>query len=144
MNKVTIYTDGACSQNSTWKGGWGVVVLDELGGIKAKLNGSEENTTNSRMEIQAVIEGLKYLNEPSDVTIISDSKYVCETINTWLDGWINKGILEDKANADQWNQFIELRRVHKVVAKHIRGHQGIYFNEICDKLATNAIKGIYV
>ena len=96
------------------------------------------------MEIQAVIEGLKYLTESSDVTIISDSKYVCETINTWLDGWINKGILDDKANVDQWKQFIELRKIHKVVAKHIRGHHGIYFNEICDKLATNAIKGIYV
>lgn len=144
MEKVTIYTDGACKQNSSWKGGWGVVILNELGGIKVKLNGSEENTTNSRMEIQAVIEGLKYLTEPSDVTIISDSKYVCETINTWLDGWINKGILDDKANVDQWKQFIELRKIHKVVAKHIRGHHGIYFNEICDKLATNAIKGIYV
>lgn len=144
MQKITIYTDGACSQNSTWKGGWGVVILNETGGINKKLNGSELNTTNSRMEIQAVLEGLKYLQEPTEVTIISDSKYVVETINSWLDNWIAKGILDTKANVDQWKQFIELRKIHKVNAIHIRGHRGIYYNEICDKLATDAIKGVYV
>lgn len=144
MQKITIYTDGACSQNSTWKGGWGVVILNETGGINKKLNGSELNTTNSRMEIQAVLEGLKYLQEPTEVTIISDSKYVVETINSWLDNWISKGILDTKANVDQWKQFIELRKIHKVNAIHIRGHRGIYYNEICDKLATDAIKGVYV
>lgn len=144
MNKVTIYTDGACRQNSTWQGGWGVVILNENGGIKAKLNGSEENTTNSRMEIQAVIEGLKYLTEPSEVKIISDSAYVCNTINGWLDMWQRKGILREKANVDQWLQFIELRKIHRVTAKHIRGHHGIYYNEICDSLATGAIRGEYV
>lgn len=144
MKDVVIYTDGACSQNSTWKGGWGVVILDENGGIKTKLNGSEENTTNSRMEIQAVIEGLKTLKEPSTVKIVSDSAYVCGTINTWLKDWVYKGILDSKANSDQWREYLEISKEHKVVAEHIRGHHGIYFNEICDKLATNAIKGIYV
>lgn len=144
MKDVVIYTDGACSQNSTWKGGWGVVILDENGGIKTKLNGSEENTTNSRMEIQAVIEGLKTLKEPSNVKIVSDSAYVCGTINTWLSNWIHKGILDNKANSDQWLEYLELSKGHNIVAEHIRGHRGNYFNEICDKLATNAIKGIYV
>lgn len=144
MKDVVIYTDGACSQNSTWKGGWGVVILDENGGIKTKLNGSEENTTNSRMEIQAVIEGLKTLKEPSNVKIVSDSAYVCGTINTWLKDWVYKGILDSKTNSDQWREYLEISKEHKVVAEHIRGHHGIYFNEICDKLATNAIKGIYV
>lgn len=145
MEEVTVYTDGACSQNGTWKGGWGYVILDRGGGIASKGNGSEDNTTNSRMEIKAVLEVLKAIKEPSEVTVVSDSAYVCNTINLWLDQWLEKGILETKSNADQWREYIELRKFHKSIkAVHIRGHQGNYFNEICDKLATGAIKGDYV
>lgn len=140
MKDVTIYTDGACSQNNTWKGGWGCVLIYKGNYIKT-ISGAEENTTNSRMEIQAVLEGLKRLREPCNVTIVSDSMYVVNTINEWLDNWIEKDCLEVKANSDQWKEFIEFRNIHKIKAKHVKGHAGDYFNEICDRLATNAIKG---
>lgn len=145
MAEVRIYTDGACSQNGTWKGGWGYVILNNGGGIASKGNGSEDNTTNSRMEIKAVLEALKTVKEPSEIIIVSDSSYVCNTINEWLDKWIDKGILETKSNTDQWKEYIRLRNLHKSVkAVHIRGHRGDYYNEICDRLATGAIKGDYV
>lgn len=140
MKEVTIYTDGACKQNSTRVGGWGCVLIYKENYFK-KFSGRVENTTNSRMEIQAVIEGLKRLKEPCEVLIISDNLYVVNTINEWLDDWIEMGEYPYKANTDQWDEFIELRKIHKVTAKHVRGHHGVYYNEICDKLATNAIKG---
>lgn len=140
MKEVTLYTDGACKQNSTWVGGWGCVLIYENRYIKT-FSGRVENTTNSRMEIQAVLEGLKRLKEPCIVHLVSDNIYVVRTINEWLDAWIASGVYQQKSNLDLWDEFIELRKIHKVEAKHIRGHQGNYYNEICDKLATNAIKG---
>ena len=144
MGSVKIYTDGACSQNGSWKGGWGVVILSENGGIKKKLNGSEEHTTNSRMEIRAVLEAIKQVEEPSEITIVSDSQYVCNTINGWLDSWIQGGSYSGKSNTDLWDEYLELRKPHKIIAEHIRGHQGNYYNEICDRLAVGAIRGDYV
>lgn len=139
--EIKIYCDGACAQNSSWEGGWGVVILGENGGIAKKFSGYSKKTTNSRMEIQAMLEGLKYLKKPSKVTIYSDSQYVCKTINEWLDGWLKKGTFKEKANTDQWEEFIELRKIHDVEAQHVRGHRGNYYNEIVDSLAYKASKG---
>ena len=141
MGVYRIYTDGACSQNKTWKGGWGVVVLNDKNEIVRKMNGSADNTTNSRMEIQAVLEGIKSIEEPSTITIVSDSQYVCNTINIWLDGWLKNGSSSSKANTDQWDEFLELRKKHNITAEHIRGHRGNYYNEIADKLAVAGVKG---
>lgn len=135
-----IYTDGACSQNSSWKGGWGFLVLDENNEIILKKNGAEEMTTNSRMEILAVVEALKSVDD-KEITIVSDSIYVCNTLNEWLDSWISKGILETKAHADLWREIAELRKGRTIIAQHVRGHNGDYFNEIADRLATGAVKG---
>ncbi|MEG1565410.1 MAG: RNase H family protein [Bacilli bacterium] len=143
MKEVTIYTDGACSQNHTWTGGWGAILIYENRHFK-KISGREYNTTNSRMEIQAVLEALKRLKEPCKVEIVSDSLYVVRTINEWLTDWINTGMYSQKANIDLWDEFIKLKQIHEVTAKHIRGHHGNYYNEIADKLAVNAIKGVDV
>lgn len=140
MKEVTIYTDGACKQNSTWVGGWGCVLIYQDRYFK-KFSGRVEDTTNSRMEIQAVVEGLKRLKEPCKVLIISDNVYVVNTINEWLDKWIASGQYEIKANIDLWDEYIELRKIHEITAKHVRGHAGNHFNGICDRLAVNAIKG---
>lgn len=137
---LRIYTDGACSQNGSWKGGWGFVVLDENNEIVLKKNGAEDATTNSRMEILAVVEALKSV-DAKEITIVSDSAYVCNTLNEWLDSWLNKGILNTKAHADLWREIVGLRTGRVVIAEHIRGHNGDYFNEIADRLATGAIKG---
>ena len=142
MKTYKIYTDGACSQNKSWKGGWGVVVLNDSNELLNKFNGSAENTTNSRMEIQAVLEALKSIKEPSNITIVSDSQYVCNTINIWLDGWLKSGVYSGKANTDLWDEFIELRKKHNVIAEHIRGHRGNYYNEIADRLAVAGVNGV--
>lgn len=143
MKEVTIYTDGACKQNTSRVGGWAAVLIYEDRYFK-KISGRVENTTNSKMEILAVIEGLKRLKEPCKVLIVSDNMYVVNTINIWLKDWLETGDYEFKANRDLWDEYIKLSKIHKITAKHVRGHCGVYYNEICDKLATNAIKGVIV
>ena len=85
MKSINIYTDGACSGNPG-PGGWGAVLV--YNGIEKQLSGGEKNTTNNRMELTAVIEALKALKEPCNVTLTTDSKYVCDAINKeWVFGW---------------------------------------------------------
>ena len=140
MKKITIYTDGACSGNPG-KGGWGAVIINADNTLTT-LSGACKLTTNSRMEIQAVVEALKHIKTPMDITIISDSQYVCSTINEWLDKWQKSGKLFSKANVDLWMEYLELSEQHKIHAEHVYGHSGVLFNEMCDKLARNAIKSI--
>lgn len=140
MEKITIYTDGACSGNPG-KGGWGVVIINTDNTLTT-LSGACKLTTNSRMEIQAVVEALKHIKAPMDITLISDSQYVCNTINEWLDKWQKSGKLFSKANVDLWMEYLELSEQHKVHAEHVYGHNGVLFNEMCDKMARKAIKSI--
>lgn len=140
MEKITIYTDGACSGNPG-KGGWGVVIINTDNTLTT-LSGACKLTTNSRMEIQAVVEALKHIKVPMDITIISDSQYVCSTINEWLDEWQKSGKLFSKANVDLWMEYLELSEQHKIHAEHVYGHSGVLFNEMCDKMARKAIKSI--
>ena len=85
MKKVEIYTDGACSGNPG-AGGWGTILV--YNGHEKELSGGEANTTNNRMEMMAVIEGLKALKEPCEVTLTSDSQYVCNAITKgWAKSW---------------------------------------------------------
>ena len=85
MKNVEIYTDGACSGNPG-PGGWGAVLI--YNGVEKQLSGSEKETTNNRMELSAVITALKALKEPCNVTLTTDSKYVCDAINKgWLNSW---------------------------------------------------------
>ena len=142
MRKVEIYTDGACSGNPG-AGGWGTILV--YNGHEKELSGGEANTTNNRMEIMAVIEGLKALKEPCEVTLTSDSQYVCNAITKgWAKSWKkNNWIKSDKTqakNADLWEELLKLLDVHKVNIVWVRGHNGHPYNERCDKLAVEQAK----
>lgn len=133
---ITIYTDGAASGNPG-PGGYGVVLISG----KHRLEKSQgfRLTTNNRMELLAVIEGLESLKIPnSNVTIYTDSKYVADAVEKgWLFNWEAKGF-RDKKNPDLWKRFLKIYRKHKVRFVWIRGHANNKENEVCDKLAVNA------
>ena len=137
MKNVEIYTDGACSGNPG-PGGWGAVLV--YNGKEKQLSGSDEKTTNNRMELSAVIVALKALKEPCNVTLTTDSKYVCDAINMgWLTSWQkNNWKKSDKKpvlNIDLWQKLLPLLDTHKVEFIWVKGHNGHKYNEICDKLA---------
>ncbi|MBR3629730.1 MAG: ribonuclease HI [Oscillospiraceae bacterium] len=137
MKQVYIYTDGACSGNPG-PGGWGTVL--RFGAHEKELSGGDANTTNNRMELTAVIEGLKALKEPCEVTLTTDSKYVCDSINKgWVYGWQKRGwVKSDKKpalNVDLWEQLLPLLEQHRVTFIWVKGHAGHPENERCDRLA---------
>lgn len=137
MKEVTIFTDGACSGNPG-PGGWGTIL--DYNGRRKELSGGEKNTTNNRMELTAVIEGLKALKEKCKVTVITDSKYVSDGINLgWARGWkANNWRKKDKKpalNPELWDELLTLIDNHVVTIKWIKGHAGHPENERCDRLA---------
>ena len=137
MKNVEIYTDGACSGNPG-PGGWGAVLI--YNGVEKQLSGSEKETTNNRMELSAVITALKALKQPCNVTLTTDSKYVCDAINKgWLNSWKkNSWKKADKKpvlNIDLWQELLPLLDKHRVEFIWVKGHNGHKYNEICDKLA---------
>jgi ribonuclease HI len=129
--KVTLYSDGS-SLGNPGPGGY-AGILDYKGHEKV-YKGGEAMTTNNRMELKAVIEGLKLLKEPCDVEIVSDSSYVVKAINEWLDGWVKKGFKKVK-NVDLWQEFLDVAAPHRIKATWVRGHDGHPQNERCDALA---------
>lgn len=141
MKRVLLYTDGACSGNPG-PGGWGAILI--YGEIKKELSGGETSTTNNRMELTAVIEGLKRLKFPCIVDIYSDSAY---TVNAFQEGWVRnweKGgwIKADKKpvlNADLWQELISLVRKHQVTFHKVKGHSDNQLNNRSDELARAAI-----
>ena len=140
--EVCLYTDGACSGNPG-PGGWGAIL--EYNGTERELSGGEEDTTNNRMELTAVIEGFGALKEPCRVTLYTDSQYVANAVNKgWADSWRKNGWRKaDKKpvlNIDLWEKLLPLLDIHEVTIVWIRGHSGHPFNERCDKLATGYIK----
>lgn len=134
MKKITLFSDGSALGNPG-PGGYGVVL--RYGDKEKELSGQEPHTTNNRMELKGVIEGLKALKEPCDVDIVSDSSYVVKGINEWLEGWIKKDFKKVK-NPDLWKEYIEAAKPHKIHAIWVRGHDGHAENERCDKLARDA------
>lgn len=142
MKKVTLYTDGACSGNPG-VGGYGAVLI--YGGHERRISGAEDNTTNNRMELFAVISGLKCLKEACEVTVYSDSAY---TVNGFLNGWVygwekngwRKADGKPVLNEDLWKELLSLTRIHKVCFVKVKGHADNEYNNICDKLATDAVK----
>lgn len=138
IQKIIIYTDGA-ALNNPGPGGYAAVLM--AGPHRKEIYGAFTKTTNNRMELLAVIEALRQLKQPGmDVTIHSDSKYVCDAINqNWLEGWIKKGWAKVK-NVDLWKQFLPLYRYHKPKFVWVKGHAGVKENERCDFLATQAAK----
>lgn len=137
MKNIEIYTDGACKGNPG-PGGWGTIL--KYGDTEKELSGGESMTTNNRMELTAVIEGLKALKEPCNVIVTTDSKYVADAINKcWLDNWI-KINFKGKKNVELWKELIPLIKEHKVKFNWIKGHAGHPYNERCDTLAVNKAK----
>ena len=137
MKKVSIYTDGACSGNPG-PGGWAAILRYEK--IEREISGGEENTTNNRMELTAVISALSALKEPCEVDLYSDSKYVTEAINKgWAVGWKRNGWRKaDKKpalNSDLWERLLALLEVHKVKFIWVKGHNEHPENERCDAMA---------
>ena len=136
--QITLYSDGS-SLGNPGPGGYGGIL--EYKGTRKEYSGSEEHTTNNRMELMGVIAGLRMLKEPCQVHVISDSSYVVKAINEWLVGWIRKEFKKVK-NVDLWQEYIEASASHSVRATWVRGHSGHEENEICDKLARDAAEAI--
>ncbi len=135
MKKITLYCDGSSLGNPGF-GGWCAILSYQNEGkdFRKVLSGGVANTTNNRMELSAVVEGLKALKEPCCVEIISDSKYVCDGINLWLKNWIVKNFREVK-NPDLWREYVSLSTKHIITAAWVKGHSGHAENEECDKIA---------
>ncbi|MBM6920422.1 ribonuclease HI [Phocea massiliensis] len=136
---VTIYTDGACSGNPG-PGGWGVILSYK--GHKKELSGGERQTTNNRMELTAVIEGLSALTRPCRVNVVTDSKYVVDAITLgWARKWRAQGWMRNKKekalNPDLWETLLDLLDRHEVTFTWVKGHAGHPENERCDELAVS-------
>lgn len=138
MKKVTLFSDGSALGNPG-PGGFGTIL--RYGDKEKEIVGSEAHTTNNRMELRGVIEGLKALKEPCDVDVVSDSSYVVKGINEWLENWIKRDFKKVK-NPDLWQQYIEVSKPHKIHAIWVRGHDGHEENERCDKLARDAAEAV--
>ncbi len=142
MKTVTLYTDGACSGNPG-PGGWGAIL--EYKGYEKEMSGGEESTTNNRMELTAVIEGLKALKEPCRVALYSDSKYVIDGLSKgWASSWQKNGWKKaDKKpalNPDLWEILLELTRQHEMQYFWVKGHAENPKNNRCDELAVEQTK----
>ncbi len=141
MEKVIIYTDGACSGNPG-PGGWGVVLMYKEN--KKEISGGKQETTNNVMELTAVIEGLKLLKYPCEVDLYSDSAYV---VNAFKQGWIYNWMKnnwqtsgkEPVKNQELWKELYALTKTHKVNFIKVKGHSDNEYNNRCDELARNAI-----
>jgi ribonuclease HI len=139
-NEITIYTDGASSGNPG-PGGFGVVLIS--GKHRLEKSSGFRLTTNNRMELMAVIEGLESLKIPgSKVVVYTDSKYVADSVEKgWVFQWETKAF-KNKKNPDLWMRFLKIYRKHKVRFKWIKGHANNPENEICDALAVEASRGV--
>jgi len=145
MKHVELYTDGACSGNPG-PGGWGAVLIYR-GRVK-EMSGGCEDTTNNRMELTAVIEGLSALKERCEVTVYSDSQYVVNGITKgWAAGWRAKGwIKSDKKpalNSDLWEKLLSLCEYHKSSFEWVKGHAENTYNNRCDQLAVEAVTTLH-
>ena len=134
--KVKVYTDGACSGNPG-KGGWAAIILE--GNNQSSISGSENNTTNNRMELMAPIMALKKIKAQSEITIYTDSKYVKDGITVWIKKWkLNNWVSASKKpvkNKDLWIKLDNLCQKHKVIWKWVKAHAGNKMNDLVDKLA---------
>ena len=137
---IEIYTDGACSGNPG-PGGWGAILC--WNDHEKELSGGEVETTNNRMEMLAVIRGLEALKKASAVTIYTDSKYVQQGADEWLEGWKARGwksaTKKPVKNQDLWEQIDSLLQKHSVTFVWVKGHAGHEMNERVDKLAVSAV-----
>jgi ribonuclease HI len=131
LKQVYLFSDGSALGNPG-PGGFGTIL--RYGNKEKEIVGSEPYTTNNRMELRGVIEGLRALKKPCHVIIVSDSSYVVNAINQWLENWVKKEFKKVK-NVDLWQEYLEVSKPHKIEARWVRGHDGHVENERCDLLA---------
>ena len=142
MERITIYTDGACSKNPG-PGGWGCVLIYR--NHRKEASGNDPMTTNNRMELTAAIEALRLLKRSCLVDLYTDSAYLCNAMNeAWLKNWKQNGWKtsnkRDVENRDLWEQLDALCVTHTVKFHKVKGHSDNEENNKCDLLARNAIK----
>jgi ribonuclease HI len=139
--KYIIYTDGACSGNPG-PGGWGAIILNEEN--ETNISGKEKSTTNNRMELIAPIMALRKIKKASKIIIYTDSIYLKNGITTWIKNWEKNGWKNANKkpvkNKDLWLTLNELSKEHVINWKWVKAHAGNKYNEIADKLATEAIR----
>lgn len=139
---VEIYTDGACSGNPG-PGGWGVILM--AAGKTREMQGYAPQTTNNRMELQAVIEGLAALRYPCQVRLYSDSAYVINAFHQkWLESWKRNGwknaSKQEVSNKDLWQKLDALSQIHQIEWIKVKGHSDNPYNNRCDALAVEAYR----
>jgi len=141
MNKVKIFTDGACKGNPG-PGGWGAIL--RYGTTEKEIYGASKNTTNNIMELTAVIESLKNLKKPCELIITTDSKYVKNGITEWIHNWKKNGwrtaAKKEVKNKELWIELDSLIQIHSISWDWVKGHSGHPENERADLLANVAIE----
>ena len=145
MKKVMIYTDGACSGNPG-PGGWGAILLyQDANGkeYKKEISGGEPETTNNRMELTGVIEALKILNQPCEIDLYSDSKYIIDAMEKgWALRWRENNWMRNRKepalNPDLWEELLNLNQKHDIKYHWVKGHASNEYNNRCDELAVQA------
>jgi ribonuclease HI len=142
--EILLFTDGACSGNPG-PGGWAYILRHVKTGTTKEASGAEPLTTNNKMELQAVIEGLSALKRPCSLELFTDSEYVRKGLAEWMAGWKRngwqrreKGKLKPIANAEQWQQLDALVAAHQIKYTRVAGHSGHPENDRCDQLAVEA------
>jgi ribonuclease HI len=142
--EVMLYTDGGCSGNPG-PGGWAFVLQHIPTGKEMEQNGAEKLTTNNKMEMTAVIEGLKQLKRRTRVCVVTDSNYIKQGITTWIINWKKNNWMRKEGtkfvpvkNVDLWKAMDALVAQHDVTFEWVRGHAGHPENERCDELAVSA------
>jgi ribonuclease HI len=141
MKKVIIYTDGACSGNPG-VGGWGAILM--YNGVAKKISGYDKSTTNNRMEMFAVIQALRCLNQSCQCVIHSDSQYVVDAFNKgWITSWQQNNwktaSKSEVKNVDLWKALLYEINKHQVEFVKVAGHAGDVYNEMCDEMATTEV-----
>jgi len=143
MDKVEIFTDGACKGNPG-VGGWGALMVSD--GAEKEIFGGALNTTNNRMELQAAVEALNALKRPCSVVLHTDSQYVQKGISEWIHGWKARGwktaAKEPVKNVDLWQALDAAQAVHQVDWRWVRGHNGHPGNERADVLANRGVDSV--
>ncbi|MDH5229749.1 MAG: ribonuclease HI [Gammaproteobacteria bacterium] len=140
QNITYLFTDGACRGNPG-PGGWGVILRYQ--GHEKELKGAEADTTNNRMEMTAVIQGLSALKRNCEVVVVTDSQYVQKGISEWMTAWKQRGwktaAKKPVKNEDLWRRLDTLAQQHQVKWEWVKGHSGHVENERADQLANQAI-----